>query len=157
MRIYIDGDATPRGVKDLLFRAADRVQVELVLVANQTLRHPPSRFIRQVVVGKGFDVADEYIVDQVEEGDLVITADVPLAAAAVDKGAVCIDPRGDVIDASNAQARLTMRNFMEQQRESGTLMGGPSAYSERDKRKFAGALDRILTKYRTQRDRQASE
>ena len=151
MRIWVDGDATPRAVKDMLFRAANRVEVELVLVANQTLRLPPSQFVRQVVVGQGFDVADEYIVEEVAEGDLVITADVPLAAAAVDKGATCIDPRGDVIDASNAQARLTMRNFMEQQREAGTLTGGPSAYSDRDKRKFAGALDRILSRYQARR------
>ena len=146
MRIWVDADACPRAVKDILYRAADRVSVEVVLVANQPLSLPRSRFVRQVVVGQGFDVADEYIVEQVEDGDLVISADVPLAAAVVDKGGVCIDPRGDLIDASNAQARLTMRNFMEQQREAGTLSGGPSSYSDRDKRNFANALDRLLSR-----------
>ena len=144
MRIWVDADACPRAVKELLFRAAERVQVEVVLVANQLIRTPRSRFIRAVVVSEGFDEADEYIVEHVEEGDLVISADVPLAAGAVEKGATVIDPRGGVIDASNASQRLTMRNFMESQREAGDFIGGPAAYSDRDKRKFAGALDRYL-------------
>ncbi|HHO52816.1 MAG TPA: YaiI/YqxD family protein [Deltaproteobacteria bacterium] len=147
MRIWVDADACPRAVKDMLYRAAERVHVEVVLVANQPLRFPRSRYVRSVVVGQGFDVADEYIVEAVEPGDLIITADVPLAAAAVDRGGTVIDPRGDIIDASNAAARLTLRNFMEQQRESGELMGGPSAYGDRDKRKFAGALDRYLARH----------
>lgn len=146
MRIWVDADACPRAVKEMLYRAADRVKVEVVLVANQPLRLPRSRYVRSVVVGRGFDVADEHIVESVEPGDLIITADVPLAAAAVERGGTVIDPRGEVIDASNAAARLTMRNFMEQQREAGELMGGPSAYGDRDKRKFAAALDRYLSR-----------
>ena len=146
MRIWVDADACPRAVKDMLFRAAERVQIEVVLVANQALRHPKSKFVRSVVVNKGFDVADEYIAEALEPGDLVITADVPLAAAVVNAGGTCIDPHGNVIDANNAQARLTMRNFMEQQRESGQLMGGPPPFGERDKRAFAGALDRFLAR-----------
>lgn len=151
MQIWVDADACPRGVKEILYRVVERVDATLMLVANQPLRTPRSAHIRSVVVSQGFDEADEYIVEHVEPGDLVITADVPLAAGAVDKGATCIDPRGDVIDASNAAGRLTMRNFMEMQRESGELMGGPSAYSDRDKRKFAGALDRFLAKHATRR------
>ena len=148
MRIWVDADAAPRPVKEMLFRAAMRVQIEVILVANQSLRTPKSKYVRSVVVGKGFDVADEYIADAAEAGDLVITADIPLAAAAVEKGATCIDPRGEVIDKSNARSRLLMRNFMEQQREAGELTGGPKAYSDRDKRAFAGALDRALAKAR---------
>ena len=147
MRIWVDADACPRAVKDMLFRAAERVKLEVVLVANQPLRTPRSPYVRSVVVSEGFDEADEYIVAQVEPGDLVITADVPLAASAVEKGATAIDPRGGVTDANNAAERLTMRNFMEHQREAGEMMGGPAAYSDRDKRKFAGALDRFLAQH----------
>ena len=153
MTIWVDADAAPRPVKDILFRAAERVQIEVVLVANQPLRTPPSSFVRAVVVGKGFDVADEYIAEHVQNGDLVITADVPLAAAAVERGALCIDPRGQVTDASNAASRLTMRNFMEQQREAGELSGGPKAYRDRDKRAFAAALDRWLAAQQRRRAR----
>lgn len=151
MNIWVDADACPRPVKEMLYRVVQRVDATVVLVANMALRHPRSAYIRSVVVRSGFDEADEYIVEHVESGDLVITADVPLAAGAVENGATVIDPRGEVIDASNAAARLTMRNFMEQQREAGELMGGPSAYSDRDKRKFAGALDRFLAKHATRR------
>ena len=152
MNVWVDADACPRPIKEMLYRAAERVQIEVVLVANQAMRTPRNVHVRSIVVGGGFDVADEYIVAHVEEGDLVITADVPLAAQAVEKGATVIDPRGDVIDASNAAARLTMRNFNELHRESGELVGGgPKAYSDRDKRKFAGALDRFLAKHATRR------
>jgi len=145
VRIFVDADASPRPVKEILFRAADRVPIEVILVANQPLRLPKSRFVRLEVVGRGFDVADEWIAEQVEPGDLVITADVPLAAAVVESGGTVIDPRGQVTDASNAAARLTMRNFMEEQREAlGEGFGGPRPYGDRDKRTFAGALDRWL-------------
>lgn len=146
MPIYVDADACPRPVKDMLFRAADRVPIAVVLVANQPLRLPKSKWVTQQVVGRGFDVADEWIADQVQPGDLVITADVPLAAAVVENGGTVIDPRGQVIDASNAQARLTMRDFMEQQREAGEVFGGPKPYGDRDKRNFAAALDRFLAR-----------
>jgi hypothetical protein len=146
MKIWVDADATPRPVKEILFRAADRVAIELLLVANQTLYTPKSRWVSSVVVGRGFDVADEYIAAQVEPGDLVITADVPLAAAAVEKGAVVIGPRGNVTDATNAKQRLAARDRNEERRLSGEMLGGPKAYSDRDKRKFAGSLDRWLAK-----------
>ncbi len=147
MPIYVDADACPRPVKEILFRAADRVPIEVILVANQPLRLPKSKYVRLEVVGRGFDVADEWIAEQVQPGDLVITADVPLAAAAVDNGGIALDPRGQVTDASNAAARLTMRNFAEEQREAlGELLGGPKPYGERDKRAFAGALDRWLAR-----------
>jgi uncharacterized protein YaiI (UPF0178 family) len=146
MKIWVDADATPRPVKEILYRAAERKQLELVLVANQPMVHPRSKWIRSVVVKKGFDVADEYIAEHVEEGDLVITADVPLAAAVVENGGSCIDPRGEVIDARNARQRLAARNRNEDQRLAGVMTGGPKPYSDRDKRTFAGALDRFLAR-----------
>ncbi len=148
MKIWVDADATPRPVKDMLFRAADRVGIELILVANQTLNTPRSRWISSIVVGRGFDVADEFIAEKVESGDLVITADVPLAAAAVEKGAVVIGPRGDVTDTSNARQRLAARDRNEERRLSGEMLGGPKPFNDRDKRKFAGSLDRWLAKRR---------
>jgi len=150
MRIYVDADATPRPVKEILYRAAERLGIELLLVANQTLQTPRCRWIQSVVVGRGFDVADEYIADQVAAGDLVITADVPLAAAAVQKGATVIGPRGDVTDETNASQRLAARNRNEERRLAGEMLGGPKPYSDRDKRKFAGALDRFLARTRRQ-------
>jgi uncharacterized protein YaiI (UPF0178 family) len=147
--IWVDADATPRAVKDMLFRAAQRTGRQLTLVANQWMQVPKTPNITLRVVGKGFDVADEFIAEHVAPGELVVSADIPLAAAVVEKGAVCVDPRGQVIDASNATARLQMRDFMETMRESGELTGGPSAYSDRDKRRFAGVLDKWLATGRT--------
>jgi uncharacterized protein YaiI (UPF0178 family) len=144
VKIWLDGDAAPRAVKDILFRAADHRKIELVLVANQPIRTPPSRWIRAVVVGRDFDAADDWVADQVQPGDLVVTGDVPLAARVVERGAVCLDPRGEVLDATNVRSRLTMRDLMEQIRESGEAVGGPPPYGDRDKRKFAAALQRIL-------------
>ena len=144
--IWVDADAAPRAVKEMLYRASDRTGVPVVLVANQWFQVPRSDRIELMVVGRGFDVADEYIVDQVEPGDLVITSDIPLAAAVVKKGALCVDPRGQVIDVDNAEAVLARRNVLDMLRASGVEMGGPKAYSDRDKRKFAGILDRWLEK-----------
>jgi len=144
--IWVDADATPRPVKDILYRAAERVGVELVLVANQPLRVPRSKWIRTVQVRKGFDIADEAIADEVSQGDLVISADVPLAAAVAEQGATCLDPRGEVIDAANARVRLAARDRNEQLREAGLFTGGPKPYGDREKRQFAGALDRWLAK-----------
>ena len=146
--IWVDADAAPRPVKDILFRAAERTQTPLVLVANRPVTAPRSRFVSSRVVAAGFDVADEHIVDEVQPGDLVISADVPLAAAVVGRGALCIDPRGEVIDAANARSRLAARDHNELLRESGMMMGGPKPYSDRDKRAFAAALDRWLAKRR---------
>lgn len=144
MRIWVDADATPRAVKEILFRLADARPIEVVLVANQQLRTPPSRYVRSVVVGRDFDAADDWLAEQVEAGDLVITADIPLAARVVARGAVCLEPRGEVIDATNVGARLTMRDFTETIRESGELLGGPPPFSDRDKRRFAAALQRLV-------------
>ena len=144
--IWVDADATPKPVKEILFRAADRVGIPLVLVANRPMLLPRSKFVSSRVVAQGFDVADEHIVDEVQAGDLVISADIPLAAAVVDRGATCLDPRGDVIDAANARSRLAARDRNELLRESGVMMGGPKPYGDREKRQFAAALDRWLAK-----------
>lgn len=144
MRIWVDGDAMPRPVKEILFRLSDARPIEVVVVANQWLRVPPSRNVRLIVVGRDFDAADDWVADQVEAGDLVITADIPLAARVVERGATCLDPRGDVIDATNAQSRLAARNLAETVRESGELTVGPAPFSDRDKHRFAAALQRLV-------------
>lgn len=144
MRIWVDADAMPRAIKEMLFRLADTRQVEVILVANQALRVPRSRFVRSVVVGRDFDATDDWVAAQVEPGDLVVTADVPLAARVVDRGGTCLDPRGDTIDATNARSRLAVRDLMETVRESGELTGGPAPFSDRDKHRFAAALQRLV-------------
>jgi uncharacterized protein YaiI (UPF0178 family) len=142
--IWVDADACPRAVKEILFRFADRRQVAVVLVANQPLRTPPSRFVRSVVVGRDFDAADDWVAGQVSAGDLVITSDVPLAARVVERGGTCLDPRGEVTDASNAKTRLYVRDLAETLRESGEMLGGPAPFSDRDKLKFSSALQRLI-------------
>ncbi|WP_321781531.1 YaiI/YqxD family protein [Paraburkholderia sp. J94] len=144
MQILVDADACPVVVKDILFRAARRVEVIVTLVANQYLRTPPSPFIRSIQVPAGFDVADKRIVEMAEPGDLVITADIPLAAAVLDKGARVLDPRGSWFTAENIRERLTVRDAMEQLRSAGIDTGGPAPYALRDSRTFAGQLDRFL-------------
>ena len=144
--IGVDADAAPKPVKEILFRAAIRLKLPVILVANQPLLIPNSNYVEARVVGKGFDVADDYIVEQVKAGDLVITADIPLAAQVVEKGALVIDPRGDVIDATNARIRLAARDRAEQMREAGMMTGGPKPYGDKEKRSFAGALDRWLAR-----------
>jgi uncharacterized protein len=144
MKIWVDGDAMPRAIKEMLFRLADSRPVEVVVVANQWLRVPQSRHVRLVVVGRDFDAADDWVADQVQPGDLVITADIPLAARAVERGGTALDPRGEVIDATNAQSRLWVRNQMETLREGGELTGGPAPFTDRDKHRFAAALQRLV-------------
>ncbi|MDA8093320.1 MAG: YaiI/YqxD family protein [Betaproteobacteria bacterium] len=144
MKIWVDADACPGVIKDILYRAADRAQVHLTLIANQMLRVPPSPWIRAIQVPSGFDVADQRIAQEAEAGDLVITADVPLAAQVIAKGAHVLDPRGELLDADNIQERLTMRNFMEGLRGSGVETGGPAAFSAADRRAFANRLDGLL-------------
>ncbi|MGE5469050.1 MAG: YaiI/YqxD family protein [Ignavibacteria bacterium] len=144
MKIWVDADACPGVIKDILFRAADRARVQLTLVANQMLRVPPSPWIRALQVPSGFDVADRRIAEEAEAGDLVVTADVPLAAQVVAKGARALDPRGELLDAANIQERLTMRNFMEGLRSSGVETGGPAAFSAADRQAFANRLDALL-------------
>lgn len=146
MKIWVDADATPKPVKDILFRAAQRTKVETLLVANQPLSTPNSPYIRSIQVSSGFDVADNFIVQEANEGDIVITADIPLAAEVVEKGAHAINPRGERYTPENIRQRLNMRDFMDTLRASGTHTGGPAAYSQQDKQAFANTLDRLLAK-----------
>ena len=142
--IWVDADACPKVIKDILFRAAERVGVSVVLVANQALLVPRSRYIRTVQVEQGFDVADAWIVKQASPGDLVITADIPLAAEAVAKGCQALNPRGEHYTTENIRQRLNMRDFMDTLRGSGMDTGGPAALSQADRMAFANALDRWL-------------
>lgn len=152
MNIWVDADACPGVIKDILYRAADRAQVQLTLIANQMLRTPPSPWIRALQVPAGFDVADRRIAQEAKAGDLVITADIPLAAQVIAKGAHVLEPRGDLLDASNIQERLTLRNFMEGLRSSGVETGGPAAFSASDRQAFANRLDGLLMKLKRRRD-----
>ncbi|WP_234085622.1 YaiI/YqxD family protein [Azonexus sp. R2A61] len=146
MNLWVDADACPVAIKEILYRAANRAQIPLTLIANQMLRVPPSPWIKALQVPAGFDVADRRIVDEAAPGDLVITADIPLAALVIAKGATVIDPRGERIDQRNIQERLSMRNFMESLRSSGVETGGPSAHSAADRQAFANQLDRWLAR-----------
>jgi len=147
MKIWVDADACSAVIKDILYRAANRAQVQLTLIANQALRVPPSPWIRALQVPAGFDVADQRIALEAAAGDLVITADVPLAALVIDKGASVLDPRGDQLDAGNICERLTMRNFMEGLRSGGVDTGGPPAFSAADRQAFANRLDAWLMRW----------
>ncbi len=148
MQIWVDADACPNMIKEVLFRVADRLEVQVTLVANKLLRTPPSRFIRAIQVPAGFDVADNEIVRLLEEGDLVITGDIPLAADVLGKGGRPLNPRGEFYTLDNIQQYLTMRTFMDELRSSGVDTGGPSAFSQGDTRAFANQLDRFLTQQR---------
>ncbi len=147
MRIWVDADACPNVIKDILFRAAERKQVALTLVANQPVKIPPSRYIRSIRVPAGFDVADNRIVESAQPGDLVITADVPLAAAVIGKGCHALNPRGELYTADSIGERLSMRNMMEELRSSGVQTGGPPTLNQRDRQAFANQLDRFLVKH----------
>lgn len=146
MKIWVDADATPRPVKEILYKAAMRTQVLTIFVANQGLSTPNSPYLKTVQVPAGFDVADNYIVQECESGDLVITADIPLAAEVVDKQATAINPRGEKYTRENIRQRLAMRDFMEEMRSTGQVSGGPKAYSQTDRQQFANTLDRLLAK-----------
>ncbi len=146
MNIYVDADACPKVIKEVLFRAAERLQIPLTLVANKLLHHPPSRVIRAIQVEQGFDVADNKIVALVARGDLVITADIPLAAEVIAQGGAVLNPRGEFYTKDTIQERLTMRNFMETLRGSGVETGGPAGFSQRDCQMFANQLDKFLAK-----------
>jgi uncharacterized protein YaiI (UPF0178 family) len=147
MKIWVDADACPVVIKDILFRAAERTRVQLTLVANQSVRIPPSRCITFIQVASGFDVADNEIVKRVVAGDLVITGDIPLAAEVIEKGAHALNPRGELYSADNIRARLTMRDFMDTLRASGIDTGGPPALSHSDRKLFADQLDKFLTRH----------
>lgn len=144
MPIWVDADACPKVIKDILYRAAERSQIELILVANQPLAVPPSRFIRTLRVAAGFDVADNEIVQRVSAADLVITADIPLAAEVLEKGAAALNPRGERYSEATIRERLTMRDFMDTLRSSGVQTGGPPALNQRDRQQFAAELDKWL-------------
>jgi len=146
MKIWVDADACPVVIKEILFRAAERAGVEMTLVANQPIRVPPSRLIRALQVSSGFDVADDEIVKRLGSGDLVITSDIPLAAEAIEKGAQVLSPRGELYSTETIKQKLTMRDLMDQLRGSGIHTGGPPALSKSDRKAFADHLDRILTR-----------
>ena len=144
MRIWVDADACPGVIKEILYRAADRRGIPLILVANQGLRVPASPWIRTVQVEQGFDVADRHIVSQIEYGELLVTADIPLAAAVLDKGAHALNPRGERYSAENIRQQLDLRNFMDSLRSSGVNTGGPPSFSHSDRQAFANQLDKFL-------------
>lgn len=146
MKIWVDADACPQVIKEILFRAAERAQVMTTLVANAPLRVPPSAFITTVRVKHGFDVADHWILQQIEAGDLVITADIPLAAEVIARGARALDPRGELYSEDNVRERLAIRDLMQDLRSTGELIGGPAAFSHADRQRFANPLDRLLTR-----------
>ncbi|GAB4507761.1 MAG: YaiI/YqxD family protein [Sulfuricaulis sp.] len=148
MQIWVDADACPNVIKDILFRAATRAHVSLTLVANQLLRTPSSPYIKAIQVPSGFDVADNKIVQQLQPGDLVITADIPLAALVIEKGGHALNPRGEFYTTENIRERLAMRNFMDELRNTGVSTGGPAVLSLSDRQAFANQLDRFLTRTR---------
>jgi uncharacterized protein YaiI (UPF0178 family) len=145
MQIWVDADACPQVIKEILFRAAERRQVPMILVANKLLWTPPSPFIRALRVPHGFDVADREIVEKVQAGDLVVTADIPLAAAVIGRDAHALDPRGVLYTKDNVQERLAVRNLMDQLRAGGVETGGPAPWSQADSHAFANHLDRLLS------------
>lgn len=144
MKIWVDADACPAVIKEILFRAAERTGRQLTLVANHAMRIPRSPLIHFVQVGAGSDVADNEIVKKLEPGDLIITADIPLAAQVVEKGGTALDPRGELYSEENIRERLNIRDFMDSLRSSGIETGGPASISRNDRNKFAGQLDKIL-------------
>lgn len=147
MKIWVDADACPVAIKEILFRCADRRNISITLVANQTLRIPKSPNISFIKVPAGFDVADNEIVKQMKSGDLVITADIPLASEVIDEGGIALNPRGDLYTQENVKSRLAMRNLMDTLRSGGMDTGGPAALNKKDVQAFANQLDRWLTKH----------
>lgn len=144
--IWVDADACPVVIKEILYRAATRTQTQTTFIANHSLRLPPSPYLKFQQVQSGFDVADNLIVERLQKGDLVITADIPLAAEAIEKGALALNPRGELYTIDSIKARLTMRNFMETMRSSGEQISGPDAFHQRDRQAFANQLDQWLLK-----------
>ncbi|MGK2944139.1 MAG: YaiI/YqxD family protein [Desulfuromonadales bacterium] len=147
MQIWVDADACPRVIKDILFRAADRKKVQLTLVANKPMPSPASPYINSLIVGSGFDVADDKIVELLQPGDLVVTADIPLAAAAIKKAGHALNPRGEFYTEDNIQERLAVRDMLDELRGCGIDTGGPSAFSSCDRQAFANQLDRFLARH----------
>ena len=148
MHIWVDADACPKVIKEILYRAAERVRVPLTLVANRPLWVPRSPYIKTRTVPAGFDVADQEIVDEIQPEDLVITADIPLAAAVIEKGGLALNPRGELYTENTVRERLSVRDFMDELRGSGVVTGGPPEFSQGDRKEFANALDRILSQWK---------
>ena len=146
MRIWVDADACPRVIKDIVFRASERLELPVILVANKGLAKHHSRLVTSVVVAEGFDVADDYIAENATAEDLVITADIPLAARIVARGAVGLDPRGELYTEENVGERLSMRDLMQELRETGMVRGGPGQFSNTVRQRFASSLDSTLTR-----------
>ncbi len=146
MKIWVDADATPVAIKEILFRAAERTGIRMSLVANQPMRIPDSPLIDFILVEAGFDVADNEIVKRLAPGDLVITADIPMAADVIEKGGSALDPRGEMYSPDTIRSRLNMRDFMETLRSGGVVTGGPPAMSPADRKAFAGELDKFITR-----------
>jgi uncharacterized protein len=153
MQIWVDADACPGVIKDILFRAADRARVPITFVANQAMRIPSSPYVRFMQVGAGFNVADERIIELLHPQDLVITADIPLAATAIEKGAHALNPRGELYTKDNIRERLAMRNFMDELRGSGVATGGPAVLNQRDRLAFANSLDSFLARHARRAER----
>ena len=151
MQIWVDADACPKVIKEILYRAAERVRVPLTLVANRPLRVPRSAYIKTLTVPSGFDVADQRIVDEIQPDDLVVTADIPLAAVVIERGGHALDPRGELYTESNVRERLSVRDFMDELRSAGVVTGGPSEFSQGNRKEFANALDRILNKWKSRK------
>ncbi len=146
MRIWVDADACPKAIKEILFRAAKRMAVTVTLVANQSMTIPVSPHIKKIIVSSGFDVADKRIVEEMAPGDLVITADIPLADAVISKNGIALNPRGELYTVENIKHRLAMRNLMGDLRDSGLISGGPNQFSPKELMLFANQLDRLLNK-----------
>ena len=146
MKILVDADATPGVIKEILFKTSTRLNIKTILVANQKMRIPNSEFIENIVVSSGFNVADDHIVEIANEGDLVITADIPLAERVIKKNGFVLTPRGDVLDDDNIGERIAMRNLMEDLRSGGIDSGGPPPFTKKDKEEFTRQLDKFLTK-----------
>ena len=150
MKIYVDADACPIVIKDILYRVSQRTGLEVILVANQPLSIPRIPTVRSIQVSQGFDVADNHIVELVQHDDLVITADIPLASDGIDKGGKALNPRGELYTKGNIKARLNMRDFMDSMRNSGVQVGGgPPPLSKRDRMEFANALDKYIASHNT--------
>lgn len=145
MQIWVDADACPNVIKEILFRAAKRTKTVITLVANQPLYSPPSPFILKIQVPGGFDVADNYIVKNIKPGDLVITADIPLADAVIENGGAALNPRGELYSENNIKTYLSMRNFSDGLRSSGVVTGGPAKISQKEIQTFANCLDQFLS------------
>jgi uncharacterized protein YaiI (UPF0178 family) len=151
VRIWVDADACPTVIRDIIVRAAERTQVQTTFVANQYIKTPPSKFVTSVQVPAGFDVADNEIVRLAEPDDLVITSDIPLAAEVIEKGGLALNARGELYTVDTVKARLNMRDFMDTMRSSGIHTGGPAALSQADRREFSNQLDRLLTRYQNKK------